>query len=86
MGRSASTTSSPRGKPVMTSADTICFSHGKESGPWGTKITALAEIAMKRGFTVVSIDYTGEPDPDARVRKLCREYRRNAGLNIQQVP
>lgn len=66
----------------MISTDTVCFSHGKESGPWGIKITALAEIARNKGFSVVSIDYTGEPDPDVRVRKLCREYRRSEGLNI----
>ncbi len=23
----------------------VCFSHGKESGPWGTKIKALAGVA-----------------------------------------
>jgi len=29
-----------------------CFriiAHGKESGPWGEKMTALAEVARKRG-------------------------------------
>ena len=27
------------------SEDVVVFSHGKESGPWGTKIMALADIA-----------------------------------------
>lgn len=37
----------------------VVFSHGKESGPWGTKITALAEVARGRGWDVDSIDYRG---------------------------
>ena len=48
----------------------IYFSHGKESGPWGTKITRLAEIARARGFGVDSIDYTDTMDPDLRVARL----------------
>lgn len=48
----------------------VCFSHGKESGPWGTKITALAAIARDLGWAVESIDYQGIDDPDDRVRKL----------------
>ena len=23
----------------------VCFNHGKESGPWGTKIQRLADVA-----------------------------------------
>lgn len=48
----------------------VCFAHGKESGPWGTKITFLAEIARKRGFSVLSPDYTFTHDADERVRHL----------------
>ncbi len=48
----------------------IYFSHGKESGPWGTKITRLAEIARSRGFGVDSIDYSDTMDPDRRVERL----------------
>ena len=48
----------------------VCFSHGKESGPWGTKIRALADVARELGWSVESIDYQGIDDPDARVRKL----------------
>jgi len=61
---------------------TVCFSHGKESGPWGTKITALAEIAKKKGFNVVSIDYKGEPEPEARVKRLLCEYKKSDGINV----
>lgn len=54
---------------------TVCFSHGQESGPWGTKIRELAEVARAAGHTVESIDYQGMADPQARARKLvawCR--------------
>jgi predicted alpha/beta-hydrolase family hydrolase len=48
----------------------VCFAHGKESGPWGTKIKALAPIAQKMGFEVLSPDFTDSMDPDYRVKKL----------------
>ncbi len=48
----------------------VCFAHGKESGPWGTKITHLAEVARKLGFEVISPDYSHTHDPDERVRQL----------------
>ncbi|TFG87520.1 MAG: alpha/beta fold hydrolase [Chromatiales bacterium] len=50
---------------------TVCFSHGQESGPWGTKIRALAEIAREAGHGVESLDYQGITDPQLRARKLC---------------
>ena len=37
----------------------VCFSHGQESGPWGTKISAMADLARDRGCQVESIDYRG---------------------------
>ncbi len=49
---------------------TACFSHGQESGPWGTKINALAELATRTGWGVESIDYRGMDDPQDRVNKL----------------
>jgi pimeloyl-ACP methyl ester carboxylesterase len=51
----------------------VVFSHGKESGPWGTKIAALADVARDAGWGVESIDYQGIDDPDARVAKLIAE-------------
>ncbi len=48
----------------------IIFSHGKESGPWGTKIKALADIAKSRGHGVHSIDYSDLADPSSRVERL----------------
>ena len=34
---------------VVTSRH-IVFSHGQGSGPWGRKISALAEVARSEGF------------------------------------
>jgi pimeloyl-ACP methyl ester carboxylesterase len=48
----------------------VVFSHGKESGPWGSKITAMAEVARELNFDVQSVDYRGIDDPLARVHKL----------------
>ena len=48
----------------------VYFAHGKESGPWGTKITALAQIAKAKGCHVESPDYAQTMDPDERVKKL----------------
>ena len=48
----------------------VYFSHGKESGPWGRKITRLADIAQGFGCSVESIDYSDTPDPDLRVERL----------------
>lgn len=35
----------------------VIFSHGKESGPWGSKIRALADVAERLGAQVMSVDY-----------------------------
>ena len=49
---------------------TVVFSHGQESGPWGTKINAMSKEAQNLGFDVESIDYQGISDPTERVQKL----------------
>ena len=48
----------------------VVFSHGKESGPHGTKIRVLSGIAEKHGWATDSIDYTDMMDPDERVTRL----------------
>jgi alpha/beta superfamily hydrolase len=50
----------------------VCFAHGKESGPWGTKITRLAEVARARNFDVLSPDYSHTHDPKERVAHLLK--------------
>ena len=52
---------------------TVIFSHGQESGPWGTKIRAMAERARSLGCDADSIDYQGIADPTERVEKCVRE-------------
>lgn len=48
----------------------VVFAHGKESGPWGTKIRHLAAIAERHGAAVLSPDYSDLSDADARVERL----------------
>ena len=60
----------------MTGA--VYFNHGKESGPWGDKITRLAEVARGRGFEAQSLDYQGVGDASARVDKLLASDARAA--------
>jgi len=49
---------------------TVIFSHGQESGPWGTKIRSMAETVRALGCEADSIDYQGIADPTDRVTKL----------------
>jgi alpha/beta superfamily hydrolase len=56
----------------------VCFNHGKESGPWGTKISRLAEVARACGFAVISPDYSHTHDPHSRLRQLTTEVRPRA--------
>jgi pimeloyl-ACP methyl ester carboxylesterase len=51
----------------------VIFSHGQESGPWGTKINAMADQARTLGCEVDSVDYQGIADPTERVTRLI-EY------------
>jgi len=48
------------------------FSHGKESGPWGLKITAMAAVVRDLGLNAESVDYRGMDDPGERVQKLLK--------------
>ena len=48
----------------------VIFSHGQESGPWGTKIRAMADRVRELGFEADSVDYQGIADPTERVDKL----------------
>ena len=52
---------------------TVIFSHGQESGPWGSKIRAMAEMVKGIGCSADSIDYQGIADPTERVNKLVAQ-------------
>ncbi len=51
---------------------TVIFSHGQESGPWGTKIQSMADLLRGLGCVIDSIDYRGMADPTERVAELVR--------------
>lgn len=57
----------------------VCFSHGKERGPWGTKISAMAGVVRDRGHTAESVDYRGLDDPAVRVDRLVDHCRHSPG-------
>jgi pimeloyl-ACP methyl ester carboxylesterase len=61
------------------SLTTVVFSHGKETGPWGTKISAMAAVAREVGLVAESVDYQGIDDPRIRVEKLLAFARPFAG-------
>ncbi len=61
---------------------TVIFAHGRESGPWGTKIRALSKIAEKHGCKVISRDDHGNFDPELRVSRLIEEVESVEGTVI----
>jgi alpha-beta hydrolase superfamily lysophospholipase len=50
----------------------IHFVHGKESGPGGSKIAALAGVARDRGWDAACLDYSHTADPALRLAQLLR--------------
>jgi predicted esterase len=48
----------------------VHFMHGKESGPGGGKIGALAQVAEARGWDVARLDYSHTMDPARRLQQL----------------
>ena len=57
----------------------VVFSHGKDSEPWGSKISLLAETARVEGYEVDSVDYRGVDDPLERVARLVDACQGLAG-------
>lgn len=60
------------------------FSHGKESGPNGTKIQRLVAVAEEMGIETISIDYRNCANADARV-SLLSETLKALGVPTRQV-
>jgi len=48
----------------------VVFSHGQEGGPWGIKISGMAETARAEGYSIDSVDYRGVSDVPARIERL----------------
>ena len=61
---------------------TVIFSHGKESGPWGSKITTMSKVAEQLGFRVESIDYQDLDSPEARVDRLVENISQQSDTVI----
>jgi len=57
---------------TMTTMGLVHFMHGKESGPGGSKIAALAAVARTRGWDVACLDYAHTVDPAVRLEQLLR--------------
>lgn len=55
---------------------TVIFSHGKESGPYGSKITHLMNIAKTLGYHTLSIDYRDLINPEERLSRLVNEAQK----------
>jgi pimeloyl-ACP methyl ester carboxylesterase len=56
----------------------VVFSHGEEGGPWGRKITVLADTARAEGYEPESVDYRGIDAPQARLAHLmdfCKDLQ-----------
>ncbi|GAC1303624.1 MAG: hypothetical protein NVSMB10_05860 [Steroidobacteraceae bacterium] len=63
----------------MRRPSAVVFSHGKESGPWGSKIAAMAGAVRALGMEADSVDYRGLDDPRDRIAKLIKATGRFAG-------
>ncbi|QNA90284.1 alpha/beta fold hydrolase [Massilia sp. Dwa41.01b] len=57
----------------------IHFIHGKESGPTGSKILALAAVARANGWEAASLDYSHTTDPALRLEQLLRACEGHSG-------
>lgn len=56
----------------MTPTGLVHFIHGKESGPSGSKILALTQLARARNWDVASLDYSHTVDPTTRMEQLLQ--------------
>jgi alpha/beta superfamily hydrolase len=57
----------------------VVFSHGQEGGPWGRKITTLADTARSEGYQPESVDYRGIDSPRDRIARLMQFCQELAG-------
>jgi alpha/beta superfamily hydrolase len=64
---------------LSRTVNTVVFSHGQESGPWGPKITAMAAAVRELNLAAESVDYRGMSDPALRVERLLAEGGKLAG-------
>jgi pimeloyl-ACP methyl ester carboxylesterase len=67
------------GAETVAVARHVVFSHGKESGPWGRKISSLAEVARSEGYEAHSVDYRGLDEPRQRIARLVEFSKELSG-------
>ncbi len=60
----------------------VVFSHGKESGPQGSKIQLLKKVAEKNHFETVSLDYRQCKNADERIALLENYLETVEAVNI----
>ena len=64
----------------------VVFSHGKESGPWGSKIRTLADVAERLGAQVISVDYREHPAGTPQDQNSPGEADRRVGQLLSLTP
>ncbi len=60
-------------------SNSVYFSHGKDSKPWGIKIRAFADVAQGLGFETFSPDFQGMEDPNQRIKHLLASVKQGSG-------
>lgn len=53
----------------------LCWAHGKDSSPWGSKSLALRDTARSMGFEMDAFDFQGEMNPDVRVEMFVAHLK-----------
>ena len=64
----------------------VVFSHGKESGPGGSKIRALTHVAERLGAQVMSVDYREHPTGTILDQNAAGEADRRVGQLLAITP
>lgn len=60
----------------------LCWSHGQDAAPWGSKNKAMAEVAKGLDLELDTIDYRGVESPDERTSMLVERIRTKEGRII----
>lgn len=72
------------GKKSLKNLTHAVFSHGKESGPMGSKIQRLMVVSEEFGLKTKSIDYRKCATADERV-SLLNDYLNKLDILLNQV-
>src|SRR2546430_13666602 len=82
-------TAAPSAEPaVQAPARHVVFSHGQESGPWGRKISALAEVARSEGYLAHSVrseEHTSDSS-HSQISYAVFCLKKKRGASVRQLP